>query len=230
VSDLHVQQRLFRAFPAFQDRRDAGVQLVKFVNPEPRAQALVLALPRGGVPVAAPLATAMKAPLDVVIARKLPVPQRPEAGFGAVAADGTTVLNDYMVRHFGVSDSKIESTTREVAEEVRRRTRVYMAHRLFPDVKGRDVFMVDDGLATGYTTVAAAKMVRKLQPRSLTLCVPVSPWDSLLTVEEYFDRVYVLLVQEFPPFAVASFYSYFPDITDREVREILSGCGVVGLS
>ena len=195
---------------------------MEFLQQGPQqGKAVVLGLPRGGVPAAWPLAQAMNAMLDVVVVRKLPLPGNPEAGFGAVAIDGSRFLNEAMLEHVGLTPLLIESITDKVRREVRRRAREYRGTDQLPHVRGTDVYLVDDGLATGYTMLAAAAMVRKLQPRSLTLCVPVSPWDSVGTVLPYFDEIYMLFVQKRLPFAVASFYRDFHDMADEEVLEIL---------
>jgi len=221
MSLLNVSRRVYRPFPAFQDRRDAGVALVALMKARPRERAVVLALPRGGVPVAEPIADAVDARLEVVVVRKLPLPRNPEAGFGAVSVDGSCFLNEEMVYHFGLSEATIERITEEVRQEVRRRALAYAGNDRPPEVRGMHVYLVDDGLATGYTMLAAATMVRKLGPESVTLCVPVSPRDSVGTVRSHFDEIHILFVQEKPPFAVASFYRDFHDLSDREVQEIL---------
>jgi putative phosphoribosyl transferase len=221
MAKTHVLKHVTDPFPAFRDRSDAGVKLADFLGAATGEQALVLALPRGGVPVAARLADRLKAPLDITVVRKLPIPDRPEAGFGAVTVDGHRVLNEDMLKYLSLSDSVIDAITREVEREIRRRAKEYRVSDREHSVTGLEVYMVDDGLATGYTMIAAAGMIRDLEPRSLTLCVPVSPWDSVLRVEDLFDEVHILYVQEFPPFAVASFYEDFHDLTDNEVREIL---------
>ncbi len=218
---LNVRKRVYKAFPAFRDRLDAGRKLAEFLKRGPQDRSVVLALPRGGVPVGWPLAEEIGALLDVVIVRKLPLPRNPEAGFGAVTIDGSRFLNEAMLEHFGLPAVLIESITEHVRREVRRRAMEYRGTDLPPEVQGMDVYLVDDGLATGYTMLAAATMVKKLQPRSLTLCVPVSPRDSLGTVLPYFDEIDILFVQERTPFAVASFYRDFHDMADQEVIEIL---------
>lgn len=221
MSSRYVYNQVTGPFPAFRDRHDAGRKLADFVNPVPRDSSIVLGLPRGGVPVAAPLADRLGAPLDLVMVRKLPIPASPEAGFGAVAADGSRILNEQMVKYFSLSQSEIDAITDRVVGEIRSRAAKYRHGDVSLDVGGMDVFLVDDGLATGYTMMAAAKMVSRQEPRSLALAVPVSPWDSVLVVEDLFDEIHVLYVQEFPPFAVASFYEDFHDLSDEEVRETL---------
>jgi len=218
---VNIYRRVSGSFPAFQDRYDAGLKLVEALHCGPQPNSFVLALPRGGAPVGAAVADYLDAPLDLALVRKLPLPSSPEAGFGAVAIDGSRILNTRMVQHFHLSDSEIESISEQVTKEVQRRAREYRGATSPPEIRGMDVYLVDDGLATGYTMMAAAKMVRKLQPNSITLCVPVSPDNSVAAVTPYFDVIHCLIVQDFPPFAVASFYKRFPDMSDDEVREVL---------
>jgi len=208
-------------FAAFEDRRDAGRRLAEFIGASPDPSALVLAVPRGGVPVAEELASALDAPLDLVFTRKLPIPDSPEAGFGAVTLDGTVVLNESMVRESGLSETAIDRIAIRVRTELRRRVAEYALAGPQAPIHGRHVYLVDDGLATGYTMMAAAEMVRKQSPRRLVLAVPVSPADSIREVEPHVDRLYCLMSQQHPPFAVASFYEDFSDLADAEVQAIL---------
>jgi len=221
MAKTNIYRRVSRPRAAFADRREAGQRLVDFMRPAPHEAATVLALPRGGVPVAEALAEALNAPLEPVLVRKLPIPESPEMGFAAVTVDGTLVLNEPVVESFGIGREMIEEARREVIEELKRRSVEYEAEAEPPEVDGKEVFLVDDGLAAGYTMIAAAQMVRKRNPSSLTLAVPVSPADSLRKVEPHFDTAWCLFVQDYPPFAVASFYRDFHDLSDDEVRAVL---------
>ncbi len=221
MADIHIFKRVARPYPAFKDRSDAGRNLVELVKPRPQKLSIVLALPRGGVPVGEPMAEALGAPLSLVLVRKLPVPISPEMGFGAVTIDGTSILNERVVSEYDISKEEIEGITRQVKEEVIRRAKEYLGDNWKPEVRGLDVYIVDDGLATGYSVIAAASMIRKLEPRSVTLCVPVSPVTSIDAVQPHFDEIYCLIAQERGPFAVASFYEDFHEMTDDEVRKIL---------
>ena len=225
ASHISVRKRISRPLrrpvPEFMDRADAGEQLVDFVRPCPVERSIVLTLPRGGVPVGQPLAKALGAPLDVVVVRKLPVPDSPEQGFGAIGSDGSVVLNDGYVRYLGLTPGEIDAISQRVRREVIRRQTVYRPSGKPLDVRGLTVYLVDDGLATGYTMMAAAKMLREMSPQSLTLAVPCSPADSLETVRPYFDELFCLVAQESGPFAVASFFGDFHDLSDKEVLEIL---------
>jgi predicted phosphoribosyltransferase len=171
--------------------------------------------------VGEPVAEALGAPLSLVLVRKLPIPISPEMGFGAVTIDGTSVLNERVVSEYDVSKREIEAITQRVKGEVIRRAKEYLGDEWKPEVRGMDVYMVDDGLATGYSVIAAASMIRKLEPRMIVLCVPVSPATSIDAVRPYFDEIYCLIAQERGPFAVASFYEDFHEMTDDEVREVL---------
>lgn len=220
MAELQVQRRVRHPFVAFTDRADAGKQLAAFVGVDSGAKAVVQGLPRGGIPVAAPLAEAIKAPLQPVFARKLPIPSSPEAGFGAVALNGSVSLNQALLGELRLSRGEIECIVREVEDEVQNRARKFGAGDT-PRVEGRTVYMVDDGLATGYSMIAAAEMIRRLRPQRMHLCVPVASSSSISAVEPYFDEIACLLVQESLPFAVASFYADFHDLSDEEVQDIL---------
>jgi len=221
MGEITIGRRVSSASAIFRDRAEAGKTLAEFMAPVETGNLVVLGLPRGGIPVGEGVARRYDAPLVPVITRKLPVPSSPEMGFGAVAIDGSLVLNDRLVAELGLSQDRIDSIAAEVGQEVERRAREYMGDDVIPDVRDKEVFLVDDGLATGYSVIAAARMVKDLAPRSLILGVPVSPEGSLRTVAPYFDEVYCLIAQEYPPFAVASFYQDFHDMSDDEVRRIL---------
>jgi putative phosphoribosyl transferase len=181
----------------------------------------VLGIPRGGVPVGWEISKVLGCPLDVVVPRKLPVPWSPEMGFGAILPDGTRVLNEELMPGLGISEAEIEAISDEVLQEVRRRTQVYRGNRPAPELAGRVVILVDDGLATGYTMIAAARGVRNQSPESVVVAVPVTPRMTLPAVEEVADRVLALHVSDAIMFAVASFYESFPDMSDAEVKQYL---------
>ncbi len=211
----NIGEKVPRAVQAFENRTEAGQRLAEFLTVEKDNWA-VLAIPRGGVLVAAPVAKTFNAPLELAFCRKLPIPASPEAGFGAVALDGSVILNDRMVRRAGLRSDEIERIKKNVLKEVRRRAQVYPMGNSF-DAEDKNLLLVDDGLATGYTMIAAAQMARGMRPRSLTLAVPASPSDSLDRVEPYFDDVYCMFRQTELPFAVAAYYREFPDLEDEQV-------------
>jgi len=206
--------------PLFKDRLDAGRHLARSYA-GPRDRAIVLGIPRGGIPVGYPLARTIEGRLDTIVVRKLPIPYNPEAGFGAVAPDGSLVLNQDMLSRLNLAPDTIEKIASEVLEEVRRRERVYRGERPFPDLKDLNVILTDDGLATGYTMIAAVKMVREKDPESVTVAVPVSPIDTARRIEPLVDNFHCLHVSHHYPFAVAGFYQDFHDLSDEEVQRFL---------
>jgi putative phosphoribosyl transferase len=203
----------------FRDRSDAGKKLSEHL---PQRDAIVLAIPRGGVPVGYEVAKKLGAPLDLIMPRKLPIPSEPEAGFGAVAPDGTVVLNEGLVGYLGLSPAEIENIVGDVLKEVRRRVREYRGNKPLPDLKGKNVIVVDDGLASGYTMIAAVRAIRKERPKKIVVAVPCSPESSLERLEKEADQVVCLAVQRYGPFAVASYYERFPDLSDDEVKGLLA--------
>jgi putative phosphoribosyl transferase len=206
----------------FKDRQEAGRQLAQRLLSYRGQDCIVLGIPRGGVPVGYDISGELSCPLDVIVPRKLPIPWSPEAGFGAIMLDGTRVLNAPMVRELGLSESQIDTIAANVLGEVQRRQAAYRGSRPDPVLAGRTVIIVDDGLATGYTMIAAAKAVRKQQPAAVVVAVPVSPRRSAAEVEKVADRLVVIHISNRLAFAVASFYEEFPDMADEEVIEYLS--------
>ncbi len=206
----------------YETREDAGQRLAAEVSRLYGGQdAVVLAVPRGGVPVGAPIALELDAPLDVIIPRKIPIPWDPEAGFGAVTAEGVIVLNEELVPLLGLTPEEIQRQARGVQEEIRRRLRVYRDERPPLQLQGKLAVLTDDGLATGLTMVAAVRSLRPSQPARVVVAVPAAPHDSLVRVSAEADDVICLVEQTRGPFAVASYYHYFPELSDDEVLRTL---------
>ena len=221
---VHVSQTIptMPTTPPFETRLEAGRRLAREVSRHYRdAPAIVLGIPRGGVPVGLPIALTLDAPLDVIVVRKIPIPWEPEAGFGAVTADGTIVLNEEIMPFLGLAQNEIEREARVVQAEIQRRTRQYRGNRPPLSLQAKTVFLTDDGLATGYTMIAAIRSVRQGQPERVVVAAPAAPRRSIERVSSEADDVICLIVQEAGPFAVASFYRDFPDLTDAEVTDLL---------
>jgi predicted phosphoribosyltransferase len=205
----------------FQDRVHAGRLLAARLSEyRGRPDLLVLGLPRGGVPVAFEVAQALGAPLDVYIVRKLGAPGHEELAMGAIASGGVRVLNEAVVRSMRVSAEEIEAVARAEEEELRRQERVYRGERPPPDVSGRTVILVDDGLATGSTMHAAVVALRQNGPRELVIAVPTAPPETCAELEAEADRV-VCAVTPQPFFAIGVWYRDFSPTSDQEVRELL---------
>jgi putative phosphoribosyl transferase len=207
---------------AFTDRREAGRRLAEALVQDKALDGrdtVVLALPRGGVPVGYEVAKALGAPLAVFIVRKLGVPGHRELAMGAIASGGVRVLNDDVVRMLRIPQEAIEHVAAEEQEELARRERQYGPGRM-PPLGGRNVVLVDDGLATGSTMRAAVRAVRKLEPRQIVVAVPVAAADTCDQLSQEADRVVCLHTPE-PFHAVGLWYRNFEQTDDDEVRELL---------
>ena len=207
----------------FQDRAQAGQFLARDLMPlRDSPELIVLALPRGGVPVGFEIARALHAPLEVFVVRKLGLPGQEELAMGAVASGGVRVLNPEVVSALGrFATEAIERVTRREQEEVRRREEQYRGARPFPELKGRTVILVDDGLATGATMRAAARAVRAREPARLIIAVPVAPESSCREMRAEADEV-VCVLTPVSFFGVGQFYQDFSQTTDDEVRQLLA--------
>jgi predicted phosphoribosyltransferase len=206
----------------FRDRREAGrllaAQLSAYAS---RPDVLVLALPRGGVPVAAEVARALGAPLDVFVVRKLGVPGHEEFALGAIATGGVRVLNDDVVRALRIPDRVIDAVAAKEQEELARRERLYRGDRPPLDVRGRTVILVDDGLATGATMHAAIKALRQQQPARIVVAVPTASPETCDELKREVDEVICATMPD-PFYAVGLWYEDFSQTTDEEVRELLA--------
>ncbi len=207
----------------FHDRGDAGRRLARALLAYKDQAPIVLALPRGGVPVAAEVARALKAPLDLVFVRKIGIPLHPELAMGAVVdgADPLIVRNQDVIDAVGVSETDFTSVCQRELTEIQRRRRHYMGNRPHPNLKGHVVIVVDDGIATGATTRAALRSVRKQKPKMLILAVPVAPGETLKDLRGEADLIVCLEIYEAFG-AVGFYYSDFRQVSDAEVRDILA--------
>jgi predicted phosphoribosyltransferase len=206
----------------FLDRFEAGRLLAERLRHYAgRDDVVVLALPRGGVPVAHEIARALDAPLDVFIVRKLGVPGHEELAFGAIATGGVRVLNADVVRDLGIPPAWIEAVTEQQQRELERRERVYRDDRPAPDVAGKTAILVDDGLATGSTMWAAVRALRRLGPARIVVAVPVADPDVCAGLRTEAEEV-VCLDTPRPLRAVGAWYEDFSQTTDEEVRELLA--------
>jgi putative phosphoribosyl transferase len=217
----HVAETVNWPRAAFRDREEAGERLAEFLRAQGARVEAVLAVPSGGVPVGRAIARSYGVPLDVVLVRKLPLPQNPEMGFGAVTLEGQVVINEEVADAFGVSKARAECIMGEVLAGLRERRRRLAGDRSSVDVAGRHVLAVDDGLATGVTMRAALSELRRRGTAGLGLAVPASPLATLAAVEPLADEVYCLLAQRTGSFAVASFYAHWYDMSDTEAAEAL---------
>jgi len=211
-----------RAQAIFDNRHDAGRQLAEKLGEYNNQSIVVLAIPNGGVPVALEVASALKTDLDLIICRKIPLPLTPEGGFGACADDGTIVLNEEIVKRIGLSRQQIEYEAIKVRAEIKQRSILYLGDRPLAAVSGRTVIIVDDGLASGITMMAAVQSVRHRRPREIVVAVPCASALAVKQLEKVADKVVTCVTGFMPIFAVADFYRHWYDLSDDEVTRYLN--------
>lgn len=208
-------------FLYFKDRCDAGRRLAAELQQVTLNDPVILGLPRGGIPVAYEVASALHAPLDVMVVRKLGAPFQPELAIGAIASGNVRVINEDLVASiWGLDESVIDEIAARESVELERRERLYRGDRPMPNLEQRDVVLVDDGLATGATMRAAVEAVRARQPSRIIVAVPTGSEDAVRSIGRISDRVICL---DTPAFfhAVGQSYRRFDQTTDEEVRELL---------
>jgi putative phosphoribosyl transferase len=205
----------------FRDRTEAGrllaAKLRAYAN---RQDVLVVALPRGGVPVGFEVAKALHVALDVMVVRKLGVPGQEELAMGAITTGGVRILNSSIVEALGITESQIESVAAEEQQELERRERLYRGSRTAPEIRDRTVILVDDGIATGSTMRAAIAALRTQQPARLIVAVPVAPLSTVRELKAEGEEI--VCVQAMEPFgAIGAWYEDFTQVADEEVSELL---------
>jgi len=212
---------MFREQSIFEDRADAGIKLAERLKRYRGNETSVFAIPRGGVPVSVEVAKDLGAYLDIVVPRKITIPHNPEAGYGAVTEDGTIVLNKSLVKSLGLTEKQIQHQAEEVRAEIKRRSALYHSKLQATQVTVKTAIIIDDGLASGYTALAAVKSIRQ---RNIPQVIVASPAVSGAAYElirpEVDDLVYMVLSRIYP-FAVASFYQNWYDLSEGEVIEYL---------
>lgn len=215
IEDTNLRNKNY----VFRDRFHAGElladKLKPYVNP------VILAIPSGGVPVGAAIAKKLGITMDLIIVRKIPIPYNPEAGFGSVSWDGEVTINERLLSQLRLSDEEIEAAVEKVKLELERRMEKFRGKKPFPELEGRSVIIVDDGLASGYTMLSAVSAVKKHSPARITVAVPTASKNALELVSKHVDELVCLNVRETAMFAVADAYKGWYDLDEGEVIEIL---------
>ena len=208
-------------YTQYRDRVAAGEILAKELMAYRDRDVLVLAVPRGGVPVALPVVGALDCELDLIIPRKIGAPHQPEVAIGAVCEDGELLLNPHLVQALGVSDDYLTQATVAEVAEINRRLSAYRGRRPPPVVRGRTVIVIDDGVATGFTITAALQSVSRRKPKELILAIPVAPSDTVKTLSREVERI-VCPLQPEDFYAVGQYYQHFEQLEDKDVQRMLS--------
>jgi len=204
----------------FSNRAEAGRRLANVLESVVGEDAIVLAIPRGGVVVGFEVARALNVPLDVIIPRKIGAPNNPEIAVGAVTEDGTIILDDELVRYLQVSKEYIEEESERQRLEIERRLKTYRGNAPYPSLKNREVIIVDDGIATGSTMKAALASAHKRGAKTVTIAVPVAPQTVIDELKKECENVICLQTPE-PFFAIGEFYEDFTQTDDEEVARLL---------
>ncbi len=205
----------------FIDRSDAGRRLAQELISYGDKDAVIFAIPRGGVPVALEVADNLKAPLDMVIVQKIPIPSQPASGFGAITEDGTLILNEPLLKILNLSQIQIDKQVNHVRMEIIRKSMVYR-RKLQPNpVKGRITIIVDDGLSSGYTMLAAIQSLRKRKASKVLVAVPVASETAYSMVESVADEIFCLEIDRAKEFVLASFYQNWNTMNDEQVNQFL---------
>ena len=206
----------------FRNRADAGKVLADMLASYENSEAIVLAVPAGGVPVAAVIAKQLNLPLDLAVISKIVLPWNSESGYGAVAFDGTVMLNEEMIPHLGLSEQQIRQGIGKTQQKVQRRVDTLRGERPFPALSGRPTILVDDGLASGFTLRTAVEALRKAQAEHLVLAVPTGHQKALQHVIQEVEAIYCPNIRSGWRFAVADAYQYWSDVEEREAQELLN--------
>lgn len=204
----------------FTDRTEAGRRLADAIEDQGVDADIVLAIPRGGLPLGRAVADALDVPLDIVVASKIGAPYNPEFAIGAVASDGSVWLDEETIDQLGVDDEYIEREREREAETARTKAQRYRGDREPPDLRGRTVVIVDDGVATGSTAIAAVRLVREQGAERVVLAVPVGPPDTIDELEDEADDVICVATPSYFS-AVGQFYDRFEQVRDEEAMDYL---------
>ncbi len=207
----------------FQNRIKAGELLGHELMSRGLRDAVVLTIPRGGVPVGGAVAQILECPFDIVPLLKIPIPWSPEASYGAVAMDGTMALNQPLISRLEVSMKELEMTAEMVAREVKRREQLFRRGRPYPDITDKTVIIIDDGLGSGYSMLAAVNFVKKRNPRAIIVAAPIASDTAcaMLSAAHGISMLVVLVRNANPVFSVSAHYKDFQPVTDEEVIRML---------
>ncbi len=222
MEKLIFDKNLKNKFYIFKNREDAGKRLAEFLKEHIKNKdTLVLAIPSGGVPVAKEISKILNLPMDLLIVRKIQLPWTTEAGFGAMNLDKDVVLNEKILNYYKLTKEQIEEQKEKTWKTLLERNKIFRKNKPFPDLKGKTVVIVDDGLASGYTLKAGIKYIKKRNPKEIIVAVPTCSYDSAQSVLPLVDKLICLNVRDIYPYAVADAYQEWHDLTKEEVINLL---------
>jgi len=213
IQDENLKNKVY----VFEDRDEAGEKLAEFIKDLAGKNSIILAVPSGGVPVGKKISQKLKIPFDLILVKKITYPWNTESGFGAVSIEGDYTLNEEAVKYTGLTDEIIKEQKEKTVQTLKHRNKVFRKNRPFPEIKGKTVIVVDDGLASGYTMLTAVKMLRKRDPEKIIIAVPTCSKSAVERILPEVDAVVCLNYRDFYPYAVADAYKNWYDLTDKDV-------------
>ena len=219
IEDKNLRNKSF----VFEDREDAGRRISQFLSEYKGSDSIVLSIPSGGVPVGKEIKDALSLPLDLLIVRKIQIPWNPEAGFGAVNLDGYVIFNEPLLHSLELPENLINEQIEKTKDILKKRNELFRKSRPFHSLKNKTAILVDDGLASGYTMIAATEFVKKLNPLRIIIAVPTGSYNTVKKISSLVDHLYCLNIREGSPYAVAEAYRNWYDLSDKEVLRILKG-------
>ena len=220
MTEIIEDRSLRNKTSVFKNRSHAGELLAERLEDYKGKDAYILAIPAGGVPVGVEISKRLNLPLDPIVVRKIHMPWNREAGFGAVTWDGIVLLNEDLVKHSELSKKEIDDCIAKEREEIDKRMNIFRCEK-FPEIVGKRVIIVDDGLASGFTILAAVHSVRRKNPKELVVAVPTSSLMAIEKIENFVDKIICLNIRKGPIFAVADAYEQWYDLEDEEVLKFL---------
>ena len=217
IEDTSLRDRVH----VFSDRNEAGRLLARKLTPYKESDSMIFGIPSGGVPVASEIAKALSLPLDLIIVRKIQIPYNPEAGFGAVGPDGRVIFNEILLNRLNLTDDEIREQVKNTMDMIQKRNHLFRGDRPYPQLKGKTVILVDDGLASGYTMLSAVRFIKSHGPEKIVVAVPTASKRTIDYIIPETDELLCLNVRTGFSFAVADAYTNWYDLTDKEVLDIL---------
>jgi predicted phosphoribosyltransferase len=205
----------------FEDRNEAGRLLAEKLTRYKDSDAIIFGIPSGGVPIASEIASALDLPMDLMIVRKIQIPYNPEAGFGAVGPEGEIILNERLLSRLSLTEKEMNEQIKRTMDVIKKRDQLFRQEKPFPILKGKNIIIVDDGLASGYTMLAAIKIIKKKKPRKIIVGVPTGSGKTVDFVLSFVDELVCLNIRNKFSFAVADAYRNWYDLTDEEVVRII---------
>lgn len=220
-SSLITEDALRDKVYVFEDRHDAGRKLSQKLIDYKNTNAIILAIPSGGIPVASEIAKFLNLQMDLILVRKIQIPWNTEAGFGAINPDGEAIFNEDLLKKIGLSEDEVNSQIKKTEDILRKRNELFRGEKQFPVIKNKPIVLVDDGLASGYTMLAALRFVRRREPQKIIIAVPTSSLRTVELVLNKVDKLVCLNIRAGFPFAVADAYRNWHDLTDAEIQSLL---------